>query len=87
MRIGDRITLRNVKLDCYLMADGTLVESLFATETSDIDCFEEAIFCIHLQRQYSASIELSEFMDTYTFDNNDKTNSTKSKYLQALLVL
>lgn len=60
LKVGDYITIKNLFLNYYLCAEGILVEDVIAEEFST--SFEDALFCIYLQRQYSAARELDEFL-------------------------
>jgi hypothetical protein len=73
LKIGDYITIKNLFLNYYLCAEGILVEDIVVGEKSA--AFEDSLFCIFLQRQYSAARELDEFM---------RTTNTDEKVLHAL---
>jgi hypothetical protein len=60
------------------------VDDIFGME--DIKSIQDAIFCVHLQRQYSASRELFLFLETYGMDKKNITDDSEIKYLQALEV-
>jgi hypothetical protein len=83
LKIGDYITLKNPKLERYLSAEGILIEDLVATDS--LISFEDCLFCVNLQRQYSAARELEEFQALYDVDD-EKENSNTQKYLAALQV-
>ena len=85
LRIGDYITLKCVKADSYMYTEGILLEDLLAKpELSD---FEDNLFCVHLQRQYSASRELEEFTEANNLDAGAKiTDKSTLKILNALKV-
>ena len=51
LRIGDYITIKSVKWDSYLSAQGILNGDLCVSNESS---FDDTVFCVHLQRQYSA---------------------------------
>jgi hypothetical protein len=53
---------------------------------TQIDSIHDAIFCVHLQRQYSASRELNAFCEKYLMDVKNITEESEQKYLQALEV-
>lgn len=84
LKIGDFITLKNLRIEKYVCAEGILQEDVVARET--LPSFEDALFCIHLQRQYSASRELEDFLTTYQIDINNIEDGSTSKFLQALKV-
>ena len=80
MKIGDLVTLKNLKTDGFLCAEGILLQDIVVS--SDIGVFDDAIFCVHLKRQYSASRELEEFLAS----GAESTGSRSVKHLQALKV-
>lgn len=49
-----------------------------------VKVLDDCLFCIHLQRQYSAARELEEFVKAKKDDNVDDTHA--AKYFQALKV-
>lgn len=51
-----------------------------------IPSFEDALFCIHFQRQYSASRELEDYLRTYDIDIDNVEDNSTSKFLHALKV-
>ena len=69
-------------LGCHLSVEGILLEDLGAVE--EIESLQDAIFCIHLQRQYSAARELYAFLESYNMDVSRITDDSEMKYLQAL---
>lgn len=83
MRIGDYVTLRNIKHDGLMYAEGILNEDLDVCD--NLNNFDNSLFCIHYQRQYSAAKELEEFLGLYSSESNSKDEST-AKYLKALEV-
>jgi hypothetical protein len=85
LKIGDYITIKNLRLNSFLCAEGILFEDIIVNDS--IDSFEDALFCIHLQRQYSASSELEAFAQTYKIDVSATVEDTNTaKYLHALQV-
>lgn len=68
-----------------MYTEGILVEELLAKpDSSD---FEDNLFCVHLQRQYSASKELEEFTEANNIDAGVKiTDKSTLKILNALKV-
>jgi hypothetical protein len=62
--------------------EGILLEDVSVVEGTDnlIDC----IFCVHLQRQYSASRDLQAFLKTYNNDVKSIEDESAKKYLLAL---
>ena len=67
-----------------MSVEGILLEDLVGVE--DIISLHDAIFCVHLQRQYSASRELNAFLEKYDMDVKKITEDSELKYLQALEV-
>lgn len=63
IRIGDVISLKFPKRHAYLSAEGILVEDVFLNPSSY--GFEEHLFQIYVQRQYSATNELGDFLHEY----------------------
>lgn len=76
--------MKNLKLDKYLSAEGILLEDVSADNS--LNAFENSVFCIHLQRQYSAARELEDFQALYDIDSNSKDKNSAYKYLLALQV-
>eukprot|EP01038_Epipyxis_sp_PR26KG_P007796 gene7796-10591_t len=82
IRIGDIITLKFPKYQSYLSAEGILVEDVGVSSSTKL--FEEHLFQIYVQRQYSATNELEEFTKYYQDDMETSDPSTKNHY-EALL--
>ena len=55
------IFINFVKINSYLCAEGVLSENLFVTDS--VEYLENILFQIHLQRQYSAAVELDLFTE------------------------
>ncbi len=70
-------------MSAYLSAEGILSESLVVND--DLSLFDDYLFMIHLQRQYSASKELDEFLQSNT-SAEDLNSESNQKYLHALTV-
>lgn len=51
-----------------------------------ISNLHDCIFCVHLQRQYSASRELNAFLEKYNMDVKNITDESELRYLAALQV-
>jgi hypothetical protein len=83
LRIGDYVLLKDVLRNSYLSVEGILQDDIVAYEGSDnlFDC----IFCVHLQRQYSASRDLSSFLLNFGNDPKSITEESQKKYYLALL--
>mmetsp|Transcript_21565 Transcript_21565/g.47993 ORF Transcript_21565/g.47993 Transcript_21565/m.47993 type:complete len:288 (+) Transcript_21565:194-1057(+) len=63
LRVGDLITLKFLKHRTYLSSEGILVEDVHVSQS--IKFFEEHLFQVYVQQQYSATNELEEFMRKY----------------------
>lgn len=79
------MVLRNGRLNCFLGAEGILIDDICGLE--DTQSIQDVLFCIHLQRQYSASRELSQFLENYNGDKRSISDESELKYLQALEVI
>lgn len=84
MKIGDYIILKDVNLGCFLSVEGILVDDVYGADT--VPSIHDALFCVHLQRQYSASRELNAFLEQYGMDMKNITDESELKYFQALEV-
>lgn len=73
IRIGDIVTLKFLKLQAYLSAEGILVEDLCVS--TSLKPFEDHQFQIYVQRQYSATNELEDFMGKFDKDQADFTEN------------
>lgn len=78
LRIGDLITLKNIKFDGYLGAEGILLEEVVVQDSGS--AFDDSIFCVHLPRQYSAARELEEFLEVSGAEKDENSE----KFLMAL---
>ncbi len=85
LRIGDYVLLKDVARNSFLCAEGILSEDISAYDDTDnlLDC----IFCVHLQRQYSASRDLQAFLANYGNDVKKIEDESAKKYLMALQVI
>lgn len=84
LRIGDYVLMKDVNRNSFLSVEGILQDDIIAYEGTDnlFDC----IFCVHLQRQYSASRDLSAFLANYNNDVKSIVEESAKKYLLALQV-
>jgi hypothetical protein len=82
LRIGDFVTFKNIKHNGLLCAEGILLEDLIIHE--NIKSFDDALFCVHLQRQYSAARELDDFLKNSGVDVKNITDKDDEKYFLAL---
>lgn len=83
MCIGDYVLLRDIVHGGFLSTEGILSEDVVLNE--DLNSFFDSLFCVHLQRQYSASRDLQAFLQKYGDDKQNHDESTE-KYLYALKV-
>ena len=83
LHYGDNISLQDLVNDGYLAADGILAENVYVDpKTTSIF---GSLFCIHLQRQYSAHRELEDFMYLHRNDSEEQLKDpSTAKFLQAL---
>lgn len=63
-----------------LCAEGILLEDIISND--HVRVLDDCLFCVHLQRQYSAARELDEFLKTKSGNNSDDGHA--AKYFQAL---
>ena len=85
LRFGDYVTFFNQKGEKggMLCAEGILLEHIFLK--SNITTLDDALFCIHLQRQYSASKEYNDYMESIVDEPPEVVNEPSAlKYQQAL---
>ena len=71
LRIGDYIVIKSMKFDSFMIADGLLMDDLEVKPRDSIECFEDSLFCIYLQRQYSAAREYDEYMEALATRKED----------------
>lgn len=81
LKIGDYVIFSDT-VGCFLSVEGILLEELVAVDT--ITSLHDSVFCVHLQRQYSAARELNAFLEKYGMDVKNITDDSELKYLQAL---
>lgn len=84
LKIGDYILLRDLSAGVFLAVEGILNDDIGGM--ADIDTIHDAIFCVHLQRQYSASRELNAFLQKHGMDSGNVTEVNELNYLKALEV-
>jgi hypothetical protein len=71
-------------LSSYLSVEGIFIDDVVGTP--QIASLHDSIFCIHLQRQYSASRELNAFLELYDMDASKIIEESELGYLHALEV-
>jgi hypothetical protein len=84
LKIGDYVVFNDVQLGVFLSVEGILLEDIVGID--NVSSLHDCIFCIHLQRQYSASRELNAFLEKYSMDVKNITEESELRYLQALEV-
>ena len=84
LKIGDFINLRSVLRDGYLSAAGILADYIYIQ--TELGLFDECIFMVELQRQYSASSELERYLSTFVVNPEDEQDDSTEKYIKALEV-
>ncbi len=84
LHIGDFVTFKNIQHNGLLCAEGILQEDLIVEE--NVRVFDDSLFCVHLQRQYSAARELEDFIKTNNVDIRNIQDPNLAKYFQALKV-
>lgn len=83
LKIGDYVIFSDI-LGCFLSVEGILLEELVGVDA--ISSLHDSVFCVHLQRQYSAARELNAFLEKYGMDVKNVTEESELKYLAALEV-
>ena len=66
-----------------MCGEGILVEDVVVSDS--LNLFEDSLFCIQLQRQYSAARELEEFLDLCASEGGMQSHTTE-KYFNVLKV-
>jgi len=84
LSIGDYVLFKDVVRQNYLSVEGILQEDV--NGNCDADFLQDSIFCVHLQRQYSASRDFNAFLANYHMDPKNIVDEGARKYLQALEV-
>lgn len=77
---------RDVIKECYLCGEGIIIEEVMA-QMDVASALADSLFCIYLQRQYSASRELNTFLETYHMDASQIEDPSELEYLHALEVI
>lgn len=87
IHIGDIISLKFPKLLSYLSAEGILSEDVYVSPSTHF--FEEHLFQVYVQRQYSATNELEEFMEGLEAEGHDITkppaDPSTASHMEALV--
>lgn len=81
------VTFRTAKSDAFLTAEGIILEDLFVN--SKMSSINDALFCVHLPRQYSAARELDDFLlqlkqQEQTGQVRERIDKTSENFLNAL---
>eukprot|EP00600_Ochromonadales_sp_CCMP1393_P007371 CAMPEP_0174957928 /NCGR_PEP_ID=MMETSP0004_2-20121128/2340_1 /TAXON_ID=420556 /ORGANISM="Ochromonas sp., Strain CCMP1393" /LENGTH=327 /DNA_ID=CAMNT_0016206083 /DNA_START=25 /DNA_END=1005 /DNA_ORIENTATION=- len=77
VRVGDIVTLKYLQHQSFLSCEGILVEDVYVS--SSVKFFEEHQFQIYVQRQYSATNELEDFMEKYHQDHADDEDTDNNQ--------
>jgi hypothetical protein len=79
--IGDIVTIKSLKYHKYLTANGLLDEELYIGENQ---IFDNNLFQVCIPRQYTAAMELDEFMEKELNGNLSNANDYSLRQLTAL---
>ena len=82
LKIGDFVSLKVQLYGAYMSAEGILSDDVRAEES--VAAFEDHIFQIYIQMQYSASNEYEEFKEHYQGDVSTIEDTSTLKHLTAL---
>eukprot|EP00605_Chrysophyceae_sp_TOSAG23-4_P000595 GSChrysophyteH1.ASY1.ANO1.672.1 assembled CDS len=82
LRTGDLVTFKYVRFQSYLSGEGILNEDVFVNPK--ISSFEDHLFQVCAQRQYSAKLEYEDFLEKTGGDENEMEESAK-KHFTALV--
>lgn len=81
VRIGDYVICRNIKNRLNLMAEGILNDDIYIGKS---DCGEDSWFQICLPRQYTAAVELDEFLNMEEENGEVEMSVSTKRHLDAL---
>jgi hypothetical protein len=70
LKIGDLVLFKDVALGVHMCSEGIIIEDIVGSSNVE-DTLHDGIFTIHLQRQYSASRELNDFLASYIWTQPD----------------
>jgi hypothetical protein len=84
LKIGDYVVLKDPSFNCFLAVEGILNDDVGGLET--VKSIHDILFCVHLQRQYSASRELNAFLQKHNMDPANIKDESELNYLKALEV-
>eukprot|EP01031_Cornospumella_fuschlensis_P043163 gene43163-52757_t len=79
VRVGDYVSLRFAKYQSFLSAEGILAEDLYVSQ--DMLFFEEHVFQLYVQRQYSATNELEDLLKR----DSEETVLQDASHMEALV--
>ena len=83
LKIGDLVLFQDVLRGLFLGVEGILLEDVVATDGLNL---QDSLFCVHLQHQYSASRDLTAFLESNKTDIQKTDDESAKKYLIALKV-
>ena len=84
LKVGDLVTLKSTKQESYLCAEGILLEDLIVDD--NVSMFDDTLFCVHIQRQYSAAREFESYLSTFERSIGEPDDNNAAKFMQALEV-
>ena len=79
LRTGDLVTFKYVRFQSYLSGEGILNEDVFVNP--NISSFEDHLFQVCAQRQYSAKLEYEDFVEKTGGDQNEMEESAKRHFI------
>lgn len=82
LKVGTYVTLKSMKYSSYLSAEGILDETVFVS--GNLSNFDDNLFQVCIQLQYSASKELEDFMKNYDGNISTIEDIPMKKYFDAL---
>ena len=84
LRYGDYLTLKSLRWQSYLSGQGILNNDVFMNDS--LASFEDHVFQVVIQRQYSAKNEYEDYIEKQTAGTEDKEDwGDSSKHLEALM--
>ena len=82
LRTGDLVTFKYVRFQSYLSGEGILNEDVFVSP--NISSFEDNLFQVCAQRQYSSKLEYQDFLAKRE-GNQDNLDESSKKHFAALV--
>lgn len=78
------MVLKDPSFNCFLGVEGILNDDVCGMD--GVKSIHDVLFCVHLQRQYSASRELTAFLQKHNMDPANIKDESELNYLKALEV-